>query len=76
MTPTTYDTLVAGNATHIKFETTEIDRIPDVPKKVDAQITGLSSSTTVYWKAYVRTNTNPLYGTSDVIGILQTGTTL
>lgn len=72
---TTYATLVAGNATQIKFETTELDRMPVVPKKVEAQVTGLSSSTTVYWKAYVRTNTDPTYGTSDVISNRQSGTT-
>ena len=72
---TTYAALVAGNATQIKFETTELDRMPDVPKKVQAQVTGLSSSTTVYWKAYVRTNTDPTFGTSDVISDRQSGTT-
>ena len=75
LSPTTYTALVAGNATHIKFETTELDRIPDLPKKYQAQAKGLSSGTTIYWKFYVRTNTDPTYSTADVISDLKSETT-
>ena len=72
---TTYAALVAGNATQVKFETTRLDNSPEIPKQVKVQIAGLSSATTVYWKAYVRTNTDPTFGTSDAISDQQFGTT-
>tara|TARA_X000000950_G_scaffold20294_1_gene21860 strand:+ start:4899 stop:7553 length:2655 start_codon:yes stop_codon:yes gene_type:complete len=72
---TTYDQLVASNATRVKFETTELDRRPELPKQVLVQISGLSSGVTVYWKAYVRTNTDAQFATADTIGTIQNGTT-
>ena len=72
---TTYDQLVASNATRVKFETTELDRRPELPKQVLVQISGLSSGLTVYWKAYVRTNTDAQFATADTIGTIQNGTT-
>lgn len=75
LSATTYDALVAGSATQVKFETTELDKRPELPKQVLVKVSGLTSGTTVYWKGYVRTNTDTLYKTSDIISPLKNGTT-
>lgn len=73
---TDVDTLKANsNVTNIHFESTVFNRMVP-PGIVTAKVDGLSSSQTIYWRFYVRTNTNPSYKTADAFSDKKTSTTL
>lgn len=73
---TNVDTLKANpSVSNIHFETNAFNK-QSVIGVITAKLGSLSSGQTIYWKFYVRTNTNPLYAKADALSSKKTSTTL
>jgi hypothetical protein len=63
-----------SNVTEQKFTTTELNKRTN-PALVQSAVTGLSANTTVFYKFYLFTNTDPAFTITSVLSDLQQATT-